>query len=70
MEPRRATFRAENAINAQIFAWQVIWFCLHKPKEELSSLTSWCEQARDAVGEPPSEPPAWASGGESPPAAL
>lgn len=62
MEPRFVTFRAENAVNAQIFAWQVIWLCLHKPEEDLTSLKSWCEQLRDAVDEPPNDPPAWTSG--------
>jgi len=62
MEPRLVTFRAENAVNAQIFAWKVIWLCLHRPAEELTSLMSWCEQLRDAVGEPPNDAPAWASG--------
>lgn len=44
IEPRLINSRAENAINAQIFALKVIWLCLHKPKKGLASLTSWCEQ--------------------------
>jgi hypothetical protein len=61
MEPRLVKFRAENAINAQLFASKVIWLCLHKPKGQQTALVSWCEALRDVISEPP-EPPKWAGG--------
>jgi hypothetical protein len=61
MELRLVLFRAEHAVGAQRFAWNVIWVCLQNPNKKFKSLAAWCEERRDVVGEPPAELPDWVS---------
>ena len=56
MEPRFVRFRAENAINAQRFAWRLIAVCVRKPKETFQELVAWCEPLKEVVPEPPPVP--------------
>jgi hypothetical protein len=52
MEPRFVMFRAENAINAHLFAWKLIAECVRRPKKRYPKLVEWCEPLRDVVAEP------------------
>ncbi len=56
MEPRFVIFRAENAVNAQLFARRMIYVCVHKPKRKYPKLVAWCEPLKDVVLEPPLRP--------------
>jgi hypothetical protein len=56
MEPRFVIFRAENAINAQLFARKLIAECVRKPKKKYPKLVEWCEPLKNLVPEPPPRP--------------
>jgi hypothetical protein len=56
MEPRFVMFRAENAINAQLFARKLIAECVRKPKKKYPKLVEWCEPLKDVVPEPQPRP--------------
>jgi hypothetical protein len=56
MEPRFVIFRAENAVNAQLFARRLIYVCIHKPKKKYPALVAWCEPLKDVVPEPQHRP--------------
>jgi hypothetical protein len=53
MEPRIVHFRAENAVNGQLHARRIVWFCLHKPKKKHKDLVTWCDALKDQFTEPP-----------------
>lgn len=53
MEPRLVHFRAENAVNGQLHAHRIVWFCLHKPKKKHKDLVTWCDALKHKFSEPP-----------------
>jgi hypothetical protein len=63
MEPRFVMFRAENAVNAQLFARRLTYVCVHKPKRKYPRLVAWCEPLKDALVNPPLRPE-WGSGSD------
>lgn len=56
MEPRFVHFRAENALNGQTFARNLISYCLRSPKDKYNDLAEWCESWKDRVPPPPPVP--------------
>lgn len=56
MEPRLVHFRAENALNAQAFARNLISYCLRSPRPTLKDLADWCKGLQDQVPQSPPVP--------------
>lgn len=63
MEARFVIFRAENAVNAQLFARKLIYVCLRRPKRRYPALVARCDPLKDVVLEPPLRPE-WESGSD------